>query len=459
MVPGKIVSHDLLSKGPFLALLLALGLGLAFLPLDLIGLLVLGGVFFLAVLVRPHYGLYLLVWAVPFGSLREIRLGHLTVGAMEATVGLTLMAWLVKMVAERRMRISYPPLLLPLLLFLGALFLSLTQALSLQYALKEILKWLEVVGIYVFVVQVLDRRKAALLAALMMLAGLAEALLGLYQFLFRVGPAGFLLGRFMRAYGTFQQPNPYGGYLGLVLPVAYALLISGCGGALWGIALGGTVLMGAALVASWSRGAWMGFASAFLAVNLARGRRWAALCALAAVVIILMGGFKLLPSAVTERFADLPLYLRITDIRSMEITEANYAVLERLAHWQAAWRMFEDHPWLGVGIGNYEPVYPAYALPQWPNPMGHAHNYYLNILAETGLVGLASYLILWMAVFRRIWRALCLAPHGTLERALALGILGVITHLCVHNLVDNLYVHGMYLHLAILLGMMELSSR
>ena len=72
-------------------------------------------------------------------------------------------------------------------------------------------------------------------------------------------------------------------------------------------------------------------------------------------------------------------YLGIADVRGREITDANFAVLERMAHWQSALTMWNEHPWLGVGIGNYEPLYAQYALPLWPLPLGHAHNYYLNV--------------------------------------------------------------------------------
>jgi O-antigen ligase len=122
-----------------------------------------------------------------------------------------------------------------------------------------------------------------------------------------------------------------------------------------------------------------------------------------------------------------------------------------MAHWQAALAMWTEHPWLGVGIGNYEPVYPRYALPLWPLPLGHAHNYYLNIAAETGIVGLSAYLFLWLVALVGAWRATRRAWGW--YWGVAVGVLGVLVHLSVHNLFDNLFVHSMYLQLAILLGM------
>src|SRR5262249_39840631 len=130
---------------------------------------------------------------------------------------------------------------------------------------------------------------------------------------------------------------------------------------------------------------------------------------------------------------------------------ANYAVLERLAHWQAAVGMMNDNPWLGVGFGAYEVAYPRYALMNWPMALGHAHNYYLNLLAETGVVGFGGYVIAWAAIFM-----ITVRPRNRqrgLNRGLALGILGAFTHLMLHSLFDKLYVDNMSLHIGVMLGL------
>lgn len=471
-----------LFNAALLLIVLTVGLSIAILPLTLAGGVVLASIVFLATMIRPEYGLYLLILAVPFGSVREITISGFTVGAAEALVGFLLAAWLAKMVAAREVRTIYPPLLLPLLIFLGAILLSLTGGLSLRYGFKEILKWLEVLGIYLFVSNLIEREQAKIVVLLMLLAGIGQALVGFYQFFGRVGPEAFVvLGRFVRAYGTFEQPNPYGGYLGLVLPLACGLLL---GTRRLGIrkfvnsglrahhesansestnlrvtnfllAILGFGLMGAALIMSWSRGAWLGFAAAFILVNLAHSRRATVLFALLCLLVasaLLLGSIQVLPQTIIQRFTNFLPYLRIFDVRGLKVTDANYAVVERMAHWQAAWGMFNDRPWLGVGIGNYEPVYPAYSLPGWAEPLGHAHNYYLNIAAEAGLIGLGAYLALSGAAFWQAWKVV--RTTQGYWRGMAAGILGVLTHLSVHNLFDNLYVHNMYLHVAILLGLL-----
>src|SRR5262249_44818113 len=157
-------------------------------------------------------------------------------------------------------------------------------------------------------------------------------------------------------------------------------------------------VMLAALYVSFSRGAWLGAAAAGLALAAALPRRiWLGVTlvslALAAGWALAVAG--LLPASLTARLAQVGDFTAASNITGIDITGNNFAIVERLAHWQAAEDMARDYPWLGVGVGNYETAYPAYALLNWPLALGHAHMIYLNVLAETGLVGLAAYGILW----------------------------------------------------------------
>jgi O-antigen ligase len=212
---------------------------------------------------------------------------------------------------------------------------------------------------------------------------------------------------------------------------------------------------------SWSRGAWVGYAAATAVVGAVQGRRTRAILAIVlglSLLALLVGGTGALPAPVTERLTSFLPFIDTPDIAAVEITDANYASLERLAHWQSALDVWRDHPWLGVGFGNYAAAYAQYALPKWPMPLGHAHNYYLNVAAETGLLGLVAYICLWGIVFWYLWRVLRVTPDPR-TRALALGALGMLVHVSVHNIVDNLWVHNMYIHVAIALGLVQVASR
>jgi O-antigen ligase len=163
--------------------------------------------------------------------------------------------------------------------------------------------------------------------------------------------------------------------------------------------------------------------------------------------------FNLLPASIADRLTGFTDFTQTFDVRGVDINSANYAVLERLAHWQAAEEMARYHPFLGVGFGNYEPVYPGYALINWEAALGHAHNFYLNLLAETGVVGLTAYAALWIVVIGLTWRV----TRRTVgwARGVALGLFGTWAHLSVHQLVDKLYVANLHLHIGALLGVLS----
>lgn len=466
-------------------LVVGLGLAIAWLPPAQTILLLAGSLLAGLTLVRPVLTLYLLVPLIPFSPLVSVTVGGFRVGGMELVLAWALVTWLLQLLTRRPNRVeALPrplaaryPLLLPFLLLLGGVGLSWLNSLSLGASLVETAKWLEMLAVYLFIVAVLPDRQIGWVAAAILLTGAAQALLGLYQFVFKVGPEGFLLfgGSFLRAYGTFAQPNPYAGYLGLVLPLALALGVWGLTGKLGRrhplvlMALPVLGLLLAALFASQSRSGWLGFAAAALVILLVHSRKMALLLvslALVAALAGLAGAFQSslpLPgtgplgqayTSVVERLGAAVSIAAIRDIAAVEVNDANFATIERLAHWQAAREMWRDHPWLGVGFGNYEVIYPVYVVGRWANPLGHAHNYLLNIGAETGLVGITAYLIFWILVFLVTY--LAIRRSTGLPQAIAAGGLGILAHLHVHNLFDNLYVQGMYLHVAIILALISI---
>ena len=59
--------------------------------------------------------------------------------------------------------------------------------------------------------------------------------------------------------------------------------------------------------------------------------------------------------------------------------------------WRGALRITTDHPILGVGVGEFGRAYRIDRDPTYvDNRLGTAHNFYLNTLAETGIVGSRS---------------------------------------------------------------------
>ena len=445
-------------------LLLPLGLALAVLPALVSGAAVAAIVGAALVLARPHWGLYLVALTVPYQSLADVKVNRSSVSITEAAIVLVLAAWLPHLVSGRAARPRVSALLVAVGGLLVAFALSVFVASDLSLSTKELLKWLELAAVYLAgtsLLQTPGRRRVML--AWLIGAAVSQAVVGLAQSVLRIGPDHFMIGGvLMRAYGTFEQPNPFGGYLGLILPVCVALVLFGLKPGGWRrAALVACGVLAIALLLTLSRGAWTGQAVALLLVLVVGSRTARHALLTFGIGALLMAAvlWPLLPPELSQRLSSVVTNaIDIGSLPNETVTPENWSVLERLSQWYAGWHMFTDNPILGVGIGNYNAAYENYGLDQWPVALGHAHNHYLTIAAEAGVVGLLAYLAFLAAAFRSGVRAFGLAPDR-LGRAAAAGILGSLASFATHNLFDVLFVHGMGVTIGLLLALLEVIPR
>jgi O-antigen ligase len=495
------------------------GAVISLLPLSQLALLSAAAVSLVVIVItlaEPALGLAMTLFAAPFGPLENIMLG-LPVESGQLLLALTLAAWLTRMLYRREFRLRPGVLLWPLLAFIAVAVLSFFAARSFELWAKECVKWAEILAVYVLVATEVKLRPHTLriFIGAILISTLFEAALGIFQFGLRgEGPDEFAImgGRFYRSYGTLEQPNPFGGYMGLTWPFAAGIALwawhllsrgargPGSGGAgesksthspqhprtlapslpstlaplLY--ALGATIIAGLALIAlvlSWSRGAWLGVAAAAATMFIMAIRKPLASLGIVTVIVLLVVTFNLtdlLPTSITDRLTSFTAELTTLDVRGVNVNDANYSVIERLAHWQAAQNMMLDRPYLGVGFGNYDAAYEQYRAMNWPNALGHAHNYYLNIFAETGILGFVAFLTLWGVILVRtihLTKDRRQRPVETglrrssfvLDRSvapyLALGLLGAWVHLGVHQVFDSLYVANIFLLIGVYLGLLD----
>ena len=209
-----------------LGLLFVCVIAITLLPLTAGVVLLAGAAVTLAVSVRPWIGLVALAIAIPWASAWPISVGGVALDGTDLLLALTVAAWLAQGAVHHNITVPRLPLLIPLLLFAGIQAVALLSAQSYREGLPELLKWIQVLALYVVVVAALPAERAGWLVAGLLLAAVSQAVLGLQQFATQSGPDEFvLMGRFLRAYGTFRQPNPFAGYLGLTAPLAVSLAI------------------------------------------------------------------------------------------------------------------------------------------------------------------------------------------------------------------------------------------
>jgi putative inorganic carbon (hco3(-)) transporter len=376
---------------------------------------------------------------------------------------------LARLATRRSTLVILPAVSLSVVPFVAVLIFETTLSADLGVALKATLRWAEL-GLVAFATANLLRTSRDVLIVVGAIAAslLGQALIGAVQFVLRIGPPSFAIGPFLRAYGTFGQPNPYGGYLAMGLPLLAAVVIVWWREAsvLTRAALSGCLALGAlAMGMSLSRGAWIGLVVAALTMALAWSRRSALIAGavpLVGAVVVAASGVGLLPESLQARIAPALDYIRVFNARGVLPLPDTFAIVERMAHWQAAADMFVDRPLFGAGPGHYPIAYADYAiLPYWRDALGHAHNIYLNVAAESGVAGLLGFSLMiavWAVYWVKAVRGRANAA-GSLRIAVALGVGGCIAAALTHSLFDNLFVHGLNVHVGVLLGLLAWSAR
>jgi putative inorganic carbon (hco3(-)) transporter len=384
----------------------------------------------------------------------------------QLTILLLMLSWLVFAITRHKIVIalSFSISQIPLWIFIALAGISIFYALSFSVALVEWIKWLTILGIAIFIPTLIRISHLKWVILVLVASAFANALVGIYTFFGGSGALHLLINdRFFRAFGTFGQPNPFGGFMGLVAPFALAMTLFytrqlfkyrqwryASGLLLYAIAFATLCL---ALFMSWSRGAWLGFifALVIMAFSLPRKIQYSiAITTSLLLVIASLWLLNLIPASIATRIqSSTQEFFAFEDMRGIDITSANYAVAERLAHWQAALNMAQAHP-LGVGIGNYEVAYPQYRLLNWKFALGHAHNFYLNILAEMGIIGLIAYLTFIASLLYLAWQNR--QSPDTLTRLLSIACLGALAYLIFHSLLDNLYVNNLFIHIGVIVG-------
>ncbi len=190
-----------------------------------------------------------------------------------------------------------------------------------------------------------------------------------------------------------------------------------------------TLIVGLSLLFTYSRGVWVSIAiGSILVVVLLWGKR-GALLSIAAVVL------SVLIMSSSGSFGE-----RVASITSKESN------VERLTIYQIHWDAVKDYPVFGHGPGRYReamaPYYDRY--PQKDDmPMVHAHNNFLQVWLNAGLIGLFGFIWLNVAFLRRAWnhvrRRSFRTPLGgsVLVSAIASVMAFLISGLSQYNLGDS----------------------
>ncbi len=189
-----------------------------------------------------------------------------------------------------------------------------------------------------------------------------------------------------RAQGTFEDANLFAAHVGVSFFLTLLYWFMQDRRESWPLWLIPVQL--AAIVLSASRGSLIAVGAALVALAFffsSTRVKWA--------VCLSMFMMGLLVMALPDRDGFLgssPVTARLT---TTTVDLENPEAQQRRDLWEVAWRTWQANPWLGVGRGNY-----GLGVGGEAQAIGFAHNTYLGLLAETGILGFMTYAMVVVGV-------------------------------------------------------------
>ncbi len=324
-----------------------------------------------SIFAKPMIWLSLTVFLTPF-------LPTMVCIAMVIFTGLSLF---LKLMINPEFKLKYFKSNLWVLLFILVIAVSAFTSISVEESYQIALVMIAFAMSYFVIINTVETKKQLkFLLYLFVIAAALSAVYGIYQYIFGdVYSQAWLDSEMfedikMRVYSTFENPNVYGEYLILVIPIAVGLMWTEKG--FWKklFLLGVVGITTLAMVLTFSRGCWLGilFALALLAIII--DRRFILL----GVVALLAMPF-VLPETIINRFMS---------IGDMSDSSTSY----RVYIWMGTLAMLKDYWFCGVGLGetSYNTIYPLYSYNNIEAP--HSHNLYLQFVSQFGIIGLITFL-------------------------------------------------------------------
>jgi len=399
-------------------------------------------------------------------------------------VSLLMALWVVEMLLRKEYELKLTGLFLPALLLIVAGALSMIQSTSLGISLQSITMLAYFFLFYLFLANsVENQRELNLYLASILAAAVFAAIYGLFQYY------GVLAGASgLRIISTMGNPNYLGGFLAhLFVPALVLLLTPNKLLRLFAVLSLGVFI--ATLIPINSDGAWLalGTSSAFLVAGIIFFRLGRLLNERKGWVIALAGVIAL---AFLIHSAPGPLNSLLglgadsqqEALKSNPIKEAFKKVVDfivqrwesgsrrwRAYDWWVGYEMLKAHPIAGIGIGHYKIHYLPYkaeflktGVGQWYTQhigpitrAAQAHNEYVQIAAELGMLGIIATILLIFTIFWKSFKLIVKSASQGEKFIILACLAGVVAFMVDASVSFPLHLPASSLNLALLLGFLN----
>jgi O-antigen ligase/Tfp pilus assembly protein PilF len=326
-----------------------------------------------------------------------------------------LVFWGFNVLKKEEFKIISNPLNLPILSFIIVCAFSLLWSDSPFVSLKELSLFLSGPLLYFIIVNnIFNERQINRIIGAVIIVGSLFGVYGIFQYNGIDLP--FWIGNYGRGkvFGLFGNAGYFAEYLILPLPIAISLFLVSKNKIIKILLFIGILAMGSTIALTFTRTPYLalGISFAFMLLlfiisqgkNFFKENKKIFIVILIAVVLII--SLFVIPTPLSEKGTVIS---KIKERASVAQLGSDFSTGRRIAIWKYTTLMIKDHLWLGAGIGTFKYntlKYQAKFLDQGENrflyPYGiaeKAHNEYLQIWAELGIVGLLIFIWIIFSYF------------------------------------------------------------
>lgn len=410
---------------------------------------------------NPFIGFLLIIFFLPFERVPTMNLAGVDLKINTILGFLTIFAWLAaSMFNARKWKIQPNALAWPISLFVIALLLSLTQAFNLSRGIEVLIFSLFTIVLSFMTVNMIPEKTALEKTVIVLfISAFFVALFGLFQFggdviglpasitQLKIGYGSKVFG-FPRIQAFSMEPLYFANYLliPLSLSVAYFFSHANLIKRRWLVVLMILLLVNFALTVS--RGGYLGLAATlFLLLVFYFRQVFTRKTVIVLMIFLVVAGSVMFAlsrgqSRSTQAF--------INQVTLQDAKKGSESVQGRLTTFDFAYGTFKKHPILGIGIGNYGPYFKNFPPVMPKTGWDIVNNEFIELLAETGLVGTICYGLILLVI---IWRSLLVLKiaRDPFLRASLIGLLTAFIGVMVqYNFFSTLYI----IHIWVLIGLL-----
>ncbi|MFH0818414.1 MAG: O-antigen ligase family protein [Patescibacteria group bacterium] len=445
-------------------LILALAMGLSYLPVYFSPFLVIGvlvfGVLCLIILRDPMWGMYLLIFFLPFERIGSYDISGTTIRISQIAALLTILAWMFKGLNLKSFKLRPQPLFWPIVLFLTVNCVAIINSPNPWRSFQVLLFTAFTLSICVLLPNIIRHGdQMPRLIKILYFSALIVTVFGIYQFLgdiiglspsltgLRAQYTKDILG-FPRIQSTALEPLYFANYLLIPLSVMTSLFLSKTSKIkpLW--LIGFIIIGGINLVLTVARGGYIAFAVCLLLIGIVYFKK------LFRIKNIIYGALAIVIIFISANYF-IDLNLEGTKEKFIAHTQNLFdgaSYVERVYTIEEAYHAWLNHPLVGIGPGSFGPYAAYHPLVEPDAGYLIVNNEYIELLAETGILGLSIFIIIALIVIIRSLRAINQAKDKFIKAILIGLLIAFVGILVQYNTFSILYIIHIWVTIGLLIA-------